>query len=177
MAAFGIWHRASILFLIWGCYHGSLLVLHRRVQQVQRKFDWNPPEKLWAPVSWIVTVSLISLGWIFFRANSLLQARQMWSALIGFDTYSHHALSGTLFMLVAAIASIYAVTLLILGMLQRYSEGAESSETAPQQGLLALVTRWRWFWIPPLYALAVVFLLIVTLTQGASTAQFMYNKF
>jgi hypothetical protein len=39
------------------------------------------------------------------------------------------------------------------------------------------MARWRWFWIPPLYALALLFLLIVTLTRGASTAQFMYNKF
>jgi hypothetical protein len=39
------------------------------------------------------------------------------------------------------------------------------------------MARSRWFWLPPLYALALIFLLIVTLTRGASTAQFMYNKF
>jgi alginate O-acetyltransferase complex protein AlgI len=33
MTVFGLWHKASPLFLIWGCYHGILLVLHRQVQQ------------------------------------------------------------------------------------------------------------------------------------------------
>jgi hypothetical protein len=30
---------------------------------------------------------------------------------------------------------------------------------------------------PPLYVVALIFLLIVTLTRGAGTARFMYNKF
>ena len=42
---------------------------------------------------------------------------------------------------------------------------------------MGLMARWRWYWVPPLYALALIFLLIVTLTRSASTAQFMYNKF
>jgi hypothetical protein len=36
---------------------------------------------------------------------------------------------------------------------------------------------WRWFWIPPLYVLLSLFVLIVTLSQGASAAQFMYRNF
>ena len=55
MILFGLWHKASVLFVLWGCYHGVLLVLHRQVQQVQRKFDWTPPAAIWAPISWIAT--------------------------------------------------------------------------------------------------------------------------
>ena len=176
MAAFGIWHRASILFLVWGCYHGMLLVMHRQVQQAQRKFNWDPP-RLWEPLSWIATISLISLGWIFFRANSLSEARQMCSALVAPGSYATHNLSVSLFILVATIALIYALALVTIDMLARHSDEAESPETSHQQGFLSLVARWRWYWIPPLYALALIFLLIVTLTHGASTAQFMYNKF
>jgi alginate O-acetyltransferase complex protein AlgI len=69
MILFGLWHKASLLFILWGCYHGVLLVLHRQVQGVQRKFDWSPSEVLWTPISWVVTISLVSLGWILFRAN------------------------------------------------------------------------------------------------------------
>ena len=53
----------------------------------------------------------------------------------------------------------------------------ESSREQSHAGFIALIARWRWFWIPPLYALAMIFLLIVTLTRGASTAQFMYGNF
>lgn len=82
MVLFGLWHRASLLFLLWGCYHGVLLVLHRQVQQLQRRFDWTPPAILWTPVSWITTMAAINLGWIFFRAKSLAEVRQMLSAVV-----------------------------------------------------------------------------------------------
>ncbi len=35
MVLFGLWHKASVLFLLWGCYHGVLLVLHRQFQQLR----------------------------------------------------------------------------------------------------------------------------------------------
>ena len=33
MVVFGIWHGATFLFVLFGCYHGVLLILHRQVQQ------------------------------------------------------------------------------------------------------------------------------------------------
>jgi alginate O-acetyltransferase complex protein AlgI len=177
MVVFGLWHKASVLFLLWGCYHGILLVLHRQVQQAQRRFDWNPPAKSWLPVSWIATMALINLGWIFFRASSLPQARQMIGAIVSPMNYNSHVLSASLYFLVAVVAIGYAIVLLIADALARYSNEVQTSEANFNPGMFGLMARWRWFWIPPLYALALIFLLLVTLTQGASTAQFMYNKF
>jgi alginate O-acetyltransferase complex protein AlgI len=176
MVLFGLWHRASVLFLVWGCYHGVLLVLHRQVQQAGRKFDWEPPA-FWSPLSWIATMALINLGWIFFRANSLPQARQMLSAVVSPASYASHFLSGSLYVLVAALALGYAIALSAIDALNRSSLAPPSTEAGSATGIIGLMARWRWFWIPPLYALALLFLLIVTLTRGASTAQFMYNKF
>ncbi len=176
MVLFGLWHQASVLFLLWGCYHGVLLVLHRQVQQVQRKFDWEPSPNLWMPVSWIVTMALLNLGWIFFRANSLPQARQMLSAVVSPASYFSHVLSGNLYLLVAALALGYGIAMLVIDALDR-SLDEETSAAAPTPGILARLARGRWFWLPPLYVLALIFLLIVTLTQGASTAQFMYRRF
>jgi alginate O-acetyltransferase complex protein AlgI len=175
MVLFGLWHRASLLFLLWGCYHGVLLVLHRQVQQFERRFD-RPPGTLWTPISWVVTMAFINLGWIFFRANSISQARQMWSAILSPASYTSHFVSGSLYVLVAALAAGYATTLVVIEAFDNTPVTTEHAETA-RQGIVALMASWRWFWIPPLYALALVFLLIVTLTRGASTAQFMYNKF
>jgi alginate O-acetyltransferase complex protein AlgI len=177
MVLFGLWHRASLLFLVWGCYHGVLLVLHRQVQQAGRKFDWEPPATFWTPFSWLATMALINLGWIFFRANSLAQARQMLSAVVSPASYTSHFLSGSLYLLVAALALGYAIALMTVDAFDRSSAGAQISEGDANPGVIDFMVRWRWFWIPPLYALALLFLLIVTLTRGASTAQFMYNKF
>ena len=177
MVLFGLWHRASVLFLVWGCYHGVLLVLHRQVQQAQRKFDWEPPAAFWTPFSWIATMALINLGWIFFRADSLPQARQMLWAVVSPASYVSHFLSGTLYLLVVALALGYAIALLAINALDRSSLAPPSTEASSATGFVGLIAHWRWFWIPPLYALALLFLLIVTLTRGPSTAQFMYNKF
>lgn len=175
MVLFGLWHQATLLFLLWGCYHGVLLVLHRQVQQAKRSFERDPPAALWTPVSWLATMALINLGWILFRANSMTTARQMLSVVTSPAGYGSHSLSGSLYLLVAAVAVGYGIVLCVSDALDQHSADPESPSTAT--GIVALAARWRWFWIPPLYALALILLLIVTLTRGASTAQFMYNKF
>ncbi len=177
MILFGLWHKASLLFLLWGCYHGVLLVLHRQIEGLERKYDWTPPEGPWNVLSWITTISLVSLGWIFFRANSLQQAREMLSSVLSPASYFSHFLSGSLYLLILTLGLGYAVVLLAIEMLNRHSIEPEPSSETAHPGFIALLARWRWFWIPTLYVLVSLFLLIVTLSQGASTAQFMYRNF
>ena len=177
MVLFGLWHKASVLFLLWGCYHGVLLILHRLVQQVERKLDREPTALLWTPISWIATMVLINLGWILFRANSVPEARQMLAAVLSPASYLWHALSGSLYLLVLSVAAGYAIVLLVIESLDRHRVETEPSQSGSGQGIVAVLARWRWFWIPPLYALALLFVLIVTLTRGASTAQMMYGNF
>jgi hypothetical protein len=147
------------------------------VQLAQRKLDWEPAARFWTPISWVATMALINLGWIFFRANSLPQAREMLRSLMSPTTYGWHFLSGSLYLLVAGLAAGYAIVVLVGDALERCSSESQGSEAAPGKGIIGFLARSRWFWIPPLYVLALIFLLIVTLTRGASTAQFMYNKF
>jgi len=167
MAAFGVWHRASLLFLLWGCYHGVLLVAHRLLQQMERKLNWEPPEKLWRFLGWATTAIFISLGWIFFRAASLSQAAQMLSAIVSPAGYSSHFLSFSLYYLVASLAAGYALTLLV----------GEALDRSPQSAAIALLARWRWVWIPSLYALALLFVFMITHGQQASAGQLMYRRF
>jgi alginate O-acetyltransferase complex protein AlgI len=172
MVAFGLWHKASLLFLLWGFYHGVLLVLHRQVQQLGRRLNWNPPA-IWMPISWIATISLISVGWIFFRANSWSPASQMLSALASPASYASHFLSSSLYLLIAVLAGGYAAVVAVSGIFDRPGESPE----APQSRTVALLARWRWFWIPPLYALALLFVWMITLTQSGGVGQLMYRSF
>lgn len=178
MTLFGLWHKATLLFLLWGAYHGVLLVLHRLIDGLQRKYDWNPPKILWTALSWFSTISLISLGWIFFRSNSLPQARQMLSAILLPVSYRAHFLTPSLYWLVLALAAGYAIVLLVNDWLDRYTtEAAANTQTISATGPIAKLASWRWFWIPPIYALALLFVLIVTLSRGTNTAQLMYGNF
>src|ERR1035438_9578754 len=128
MIVFGVWHNASWLFVIWGCYHGVLLVGHRLLQQLLRKFDWNPSLALWTPLSWTVTIALISLGWIFFRASSLAKAGQMLSAVLTPPSYLSHSLSGSLYLMVAVLGIGYMLVLLMVDVLDRHATASEFNE-------------------------------------------------
>ena len=101
----------------------------------------------------------------------------MLSAVLSPVSYQSHFLSESLYLMVAALAVGYGIALLVVDALDRSAVEEEASQTGPRPEMIALLARWRWYWIPPLYAVALLFLLIVTLTQGASTAQFMYRRF
>jgi len=171
MVIFGLWHKASLLFLLWGCYHGVLLVSDRQVQQVERKFNWNPPARLWTPLSWLLTMSLINLGWILFRAHSPSQAVQMFTAVFTPGTYGSHFLSLSLYLLVSILAAGYVMVVCVSVLLDRHSDSTSTS------GVVALVVRRRWFWILPLYALILILVLMITFTPDGGAAQFMYRRF
>lgn len=175
MVLFGVWHKASVLFILWGCYHGVLLVAHRQIQQLQKRFDWEPPTALWPVISWASTMLLVSIGWIFFRAGSLDKAVQMLSAVASPSTYFMHNLSLSLYVLVLSLVVGYAFVLMISESLKRYADGIQAAEKS--SGLMAMLAHKRWYWLPPLYALTLIAVLMITFTQSATTAQFMYRAF
>ena len=181
MTLFGLWHKATLLFLIWGCYHGVLLVAHRQIEALARKYDWNPPERLWNAASWVTTMLLVNLGWIFFRTHSVRQAVEMVSALLSLTTYRMHFLSSNLYALVLSVAAGYAIVIFITDVLERDSTELNSRPAGDDQFANSRFTRalfrWRWFWVTPIYFLVLLFLLIVTLSPGISTAQLMYGNF
>jgi alginate O-acetyltransferase complex protein AlgI len=61
----GLWHGASWNFIIWGLYHGLFLVLERTIifTHVLRKI----PRVL----QHVYALTLISIGWVFFRAPTV----------------------------------------------------------------------------------------------------------
>ncbi len=178
MVLFGLWHKATLLFVLWGCYHGVLLVLHRQVQQLQRRLNWEPPAALWTAVSWIVTITLVSFGWIFFRANSLPQAVQMLGVLLSPASYATHFLPATLYLLVLALALSYAAVMLVMAGLDRYAESLGVAEATSRSEVLSIIVRDRWVWLTPMYAAALVIATwLVTRAQSAGASPFVYRSF
>lgn len=175
MVLFGLWHKATLLFLLWGLYHGVLLVLHRQIEAAQRRFDWSPPSALWTSISWLTTISLVSLGWIFFRANSLTDARQMFSAILSLDGYGAHALSGSLYVMVAVVAVGYAIVVSLSAVMDQSLEDA--GDSGARSGIMSTLARNRRFWIPPIYVLALLVVVAVMPKSGGNAAQFMYRNF
>ncbi|MGC2111748.1 MAG: MBOAT family O-acyltransferase [Candidatus Korobacteraceae bacterium] len=177
MVLFGVWHKGTILFVLFGCYHGVLLILHRQAQQVQRKFHLKPSSKAWTLFSWALTMIVISLGWIFFRSNSLSQAGQMFGALLSPASYSSHALAPSLYLLVLAVATTYALALVAIDALDRYSERLKTAAIASRSETIAIFIRERWVWLAPMWVAASLLVLTILPTQGRAANAFLYRFF
>jgi len=84
MALGGLWHGASMNFVVWGLYQGTLLCVHRLLEphldrwvQPQRKITIS----LWYWLRVIVFFQFICLGWLIFRVESLSQMMMLLQAL------------------------------------------------------------------------------------------------
>jgi alginate O-acetyltransferase complex protein AlgI len=72
----GLWHGASWTFAIWGLYHGVLLGGYF----LAAKRGWVPESRVQGR---ILTFTLVMLGWVVFRAETLGKAKQVFAEMAG----------------------------------------------------------------------------------------------
>jgi alginate O-acetyltransferase complex protein AlgI len=77
----GLWHGASLSFIIWGLLHGVALVVERMLGVTGPGGHRLVP----AAISWLVTFHFVCLTWVFFRAPSLEGALTYLSTLVSGD--------------------------------------------------------------------------------------------
>ena len=77
----GLWHGASWTFVAWGALHGVYLI----VGALHRKFTWLP--RLPALGQVLVTDALVTVAWVFFRAQSLRDALYILTHLFRFGGF------------------------------------------------------------------------------------------
>ncbi len=65
----GLWHGANWTFVVWGAYHGALLIL----------FHWSSAHWQRFPrlLRQLGTFGLVIIGWVFFRATDLTMATEI----------------------------------------------------------------------------------------------------
>ena len=81
MALGGLWHGAGILFVLWGVFHGVLLVLYRAIPIDRYLTGWFGRLGKW--ISIFITFHFVCFGWILFRAHTdnilpLLKSFAIW---------------------------------------------------------------------------------------------------
>jgi len=69
----GLWHGASLTFVLWGALHGAALAVDKLFQQVFR------PRATWLnkALGWFITFHFVCFCWIFFRAGTFEVATQV----------------------------------------------------------------------------------------------------
>ncbi len=76
----GLWHGAALHYVVWGGFHGCLLVLNNWYDKAVKEnaqlteFHAHPAGKV---LSVLLTFGLVLIGWIFFRADTIPQALHM----------------------------------------------------------------------------------------------------
>ncbi len=73
----GFWHGAAWTFVLWGIYHGVLLIIERIIKN---RFGWT----MKGIGGQIVTFFLVMLGWTIFRADNIAQLGMFLRAMFGF---------------------------------------------------------------------------------------------
>jgi D-alanyl-lipoteichoic acid acyltransferase DltB (MBOAT superfamily) len=75
MALGGLWHGAAWTFVAWGVWHAVLLIVHDALPSWERALSAFWQRNL--------TFLLVTLGWVFFRAESFTQAVEWLAGLCG----------------------------------------------------------------------------------------------
>lgn len=74
----GLWHGAAWSFVVWGAWHGAWLIAERLVLR-------DRAVSLKSPIYRIVTILVILVSWILFRADGLGSAVDMLAGFVGLN--------------------------------------------------------------------------------------------
>ena len=72
----GLWHGANWTFILWGLYYGVLLIFEKFV--IGKRL-----EKIPKAIRHVVTLFLVVVGWVLFRADSIADALSYLGAMFG----------------------------------------------------------------------------------------------
>ena len=153
----GLWHGAAWNFVIWGAYHGGILILYRLLDRNPEHEDpWSGEfSKVRVILKMGIMFILTLVGWVIFRAGSVHQIAYMLSH-VGFGMTE-----GVRFSMLYEIA--YFSTPLVLIQLWQYKT----------RNLLAPANMH-----PVLLGLFYAYLLVwITVFAVRKTAQFIYFQF
>lgn len=131
----GIWHGASWHFVAWGMWHGVFMIVDRLC--VKSRLS----EKIPAAVQWLVTIFIVILGWVFFRAESMTEALSYLMLLFGigsvdtqFFSFMYYLDHRMIFLLIAGAACSTP----LFAKVSRRFEGGILFETTRSIGMIML---------------------------------------
>jgi D-alanyl-lipoteichoic acid acyltransferase DltB (MBOAT superfamily) len=132
----GLWHGASWNYVLWGGYHGALLVVARFSAGI-----WHPKRRIrkWlAPFKWAGMFVLTNIGWLIFRESELSMLLKDLTLSPFRTTPLQHQAGGYLLIL----AVLYSLPLWIQSLWARFApidltSAMTRTEDEPRFGLVA----------------------------------------
>ncbi len=162
----GLWHGANWTFILWGAWHGLILALERllgvRAETVQ------PLGK--RVVMTTLTMLVVMIGWVMFRAHSVENALSFYGAMAGLggfaigDQLAWQIKGASLTALAAGVALVF-----LMPLWQRNREKIRLSDN----GFAVRVAPSR----PLQIAIALLFAAAITRLVAMSYSPFLYFQF
>jgi len=141
----GLWHGADWTYIIWGALHGSYFVLSAQTEPFWKslsaliRLDRLP--RLKTAISTLITFSLVTFAWIFFRAASLRDALYIVRHLVsGWPSYLVQ--SGHIFresLQTAADLGLYSVVNAVFTILRPLTDESRTVIALTALALIILV--------------------------------------
>lgn len=155
----GLWHGAAWNFVLWGVFHGAILIVYRLITKKPTEVDAANSNSSSEPVlggllAWLVMTCLTLFGWMLFRATSLSQVVDL---LTTFDTkLSPYSLKWSVQI------AFFAFPLLLLEVFQQIT------------GNMLFVLRMKVYWQALIFGIICVFLLVFA---SRAPSEFLYFQF
>lgn len=169
----GLWHGASITFVIWGALHGIYQVLGNMFKPLKEKihkaFNINTNVFSYNFFQIIVTFILVNFAWIFFRANSFTDLKIILRNLFVINPWV--LTDGSMYSLGLESKEFFAgiIGILILIYVDNLQTKGSLIDKLSEQNLL-----FRWF----IYIATILIILIFGIYgPDYSDAQFIYFQF
>lgn len=86
----GLWHGADVKFIIWGLWIGMAIALYNLCANLLGvKHDWTRRFYVRDLIGIFITFQIISVSWVFFRADSMGQAIEIFERLLSPDVWAN----------------------------------------------------------------------------------------
>ncbi|WP_206538889.1 MBOAT family protein [Legionella norrlandica] len=191
MVIVGFWHGAGWTFVLWGIYHGTLLILNHGWHAIKNKisttFNFEISSaivsKLLQYLSISFTFFLVVIGWVLFRSDNFATAENFLHAMLGMNYHFYNAagllnlLNYIVFGLFLLVGLVICVTLPnTIEIMKKTNVVLENpTKKVPQSSSLQK----QLIWSPKIgYGFligALVYFAITTISQTSST--FLYFNF
>jgi hypothetical protein len=80
MGLVGLWHGAGLSFILWGVWHGLLMVAHRLLEPRVKRLS-KAMSRVAGLAGMASTFVLVNAGWILFRAPTIQQSASMLASM------------------------------------------------------------------------------------------------
>ena len=157
----GIWHGAAWNFILWGIWHGTFILLERYIKKSGNKiFNKNI-----SIINRIYTITVVSIGWVLFRAGSIGEAIGYLKTMLGIGLGATPGVSVWYYL------NKWNVTILLVAIL--------CATTVPGNVILKIKLKWneKVYFLVRKVALLAMFLFSLIRVVSGTYSPFIYFQF